>query len=567
MDAAWRERAVVAARPELAADVAAELPAITWVHADEAAHPDLALRLRWALRVFHDDAALPHVSLWLPITGNPRLRLLYAGTAGSTTEGAMARRLSQWTAEPAGVAAEGRLWRRALVHSARRGWRAALDLRQCLGAFSCMILDVVRSYEDRLLPGLRPQAYQLLLVAAGAGSAPAASTVRMGLSALARSPLRDPLDGAFYQGTPDRPGAVPTLARTAEDHAALLVLYSRAARTLEVPRAPAQGAGAGPAADPSFADVARDCARYLLDSLRDPATGGFRASQGAVEAYYGWTSSEALAALPYDVVQVAFLHWNVQPRGGRLADPSRNLLAPTRDVGEIARLLDLSPTAVAAGLGTAREALLAARARRPAPSLDDALYVDVNAQVVSALLAGAAMLGEPGWATTALQTLDWLESHCFQDGTAHVPHRVGPEGTAGGPYLSDHATLGHALLDAHAHTGDARYLTRAETVAAVLVGQFRKPRGGALLDVPADSLTARAFWPEQPLEDGTWPSPASEAARLLVRLARAHGHTRYEELAAEALRAGAWAASHEPVDAAGYYLALAELLGPEVLLS
>jgi uncharacterized protein YyaL (SSP411 family) len=96
-----------------------------------------------------------------------------------------------------------------------------------------------------------------------------------------------------------------------------------------------------------------------------------------------------------------------------------------------------------------------------------------------------------------------------------------------------------------------------------LLAQLRDPGSGALLDAPPASLVSRAFWPEQPFEDGAGPSPAALAVGLLLDLARQTGKGAYREAAADALRSGAAAAADEPPAAAGYYVALDALLATD----
>ena len=144
--------------------------------------------------------------------------------------------------------------------------------------------------------------------------------------------------------------------------------------------------------------------------------------------------------------------------------------------------------------------------------------------------------------------------------TPAVPHRVAEGSARGDPYLGDYAALGRALLDAHARTGEPRYLARAEAVATTLLAHFCDRRSGALLDAPRESPVSRAFWPEQPLEDLAGASPTATAIGLLLDLGRRTGQGQYHQAAAGALRGAARAAADDPLAASGYYLALGEWL-------
>jgi uncharacterized protein YyaL (SSP411 family) len=551
VDAAWRAGGVgepdaVRARALVPPDRAAAV----YVGVDVDAAPAVALRARWMLRLFEVAEALPQGVVCATRPGAPGLLPLYALPA-RLNDALLAARdgaLAAWAADPGAQAAQAANRRRALAASARRGWRARPALAAVLADGIAATAAAIEPASGGVgaAPGtLRPVAYELLLAAAARGDDAAGETVRRALGRLAGRGMCDPLDGGFFHAARDATWRVPDFARTAAGNAALLTVYSAAAAQL---------------AEPAFAAVARGIAGYLLSTLRDAATGAFYASQAADERYYTWTTREVAAALPYDRVQSACLHFSVQPRGGPLADQSRNVLYPDMDAATLASYVGCTPTEAAARIGEVRAALLTARGERAAPPLDRTLYVDVNAKVVSALLAGAAALGEAGWRAAALGTLARLEAACFPSGLVAVPHRVGDDAAPADAYLGDYAALGRALRDAHAATGEPRYLARARMVADALLARFRDPRSGALLDAPRASLVSRAFWLEQPFEDDADRAPAAAAASLLLELARQTGNGAYRAAAAEALRAGA-AAADEPAATAGYYLALAALLG------
>jgi uncharacterized protein YyaL (SSP411 family) len=549
-DTAWTEVAAADRREAwLQAVLPMGQPPAIGVVVEGDAFPDVALRLRWTLRLFDAEEALPYVGFFVVRSWDGRLLPLHAlgGPLTAAKHAAREAALARWAHDRAATEALAAQHRRALAVSARRGWRAAPPLARRLAEGAAAIMAAVTAEGDDTAQGAvppRPAVLALLLALAARGDAAAATAAPRLLRQLARSGMRDPLDGGFFHAVRASPRPVPDFARTAGDNAALLAVYSQAAAQL---------------GDADCAAVARGIAAYLLQTLRDPRTGTFYASQAADASYYTWTSREVAAALPFQLVQVACLHFNIQPAARLFADPRKNLLYVAMDEAAIARFLGQRQETVADQLAAARRALLAARQARPAPPIDRTCYVDVNAQAAWALLVGAAALGEPAWQEAALETLAALEAACFAGEMPRVPHRLAASAPLG-PYLSDHAALGHALLAAHAQTGQPRYLARAVCLADALLARFRDPRTGALLDVPPDSLTSRVFWAEQPLEDPAGPAPAAAAVQFLLALRQRTGEDRYGQRAVEALRAGARAAADDPPAAAGYYLALATLL-------
>ena len=557
VDAAWRETARVdqgaawarAVGPSGApADAQPAEP--IYVVVDRDAHPDVALRVSWTLRLFDIDEDVPHVAVYAVQRRGSLLPLFATGRGSSSLVMPDARDqvLARWSTNRREEETRAAKLRQALVASARRGWRARrLPTRDPTAAVAAVkaAFDPDRS-EFTAAPGsLRPAALALLLGAAREGDDAAAALARQTLEAMARGGVCDQLDGGFFQAARDPGWCVPDFARTATVNAALLGVYATAASQL---------------GDRTFADVARGIGNYMVTTLRDPNTGAFFTSQAVDETYYTWTSREVTDALPAELVQAACMRFNVQPVARVVTDPLKNVLYVAAEANAIARFIGQPVAAVTTQLADVRASLLAARTRREPPRLDRTHYIDVNAQVCSALLAGARLLLEPGWQATALQTLAWLEEVCFASDTAAVPHRVGADSPSLDPYLGDYAALGRALVDAHAGTGESRYLARAEAVATTLLARFRDRRSGALLDAPRDSLVSRAFWPEQPLEDLAGPSPTATAAGLLLDLYRRTEQAHYHQAGSNALRSAAGAAADDPLAAAGYYLVLAEWL-------
>jgi hypothetical protein len=338
-----------------------------YVGVDGDAEPALALRARWMLRLFDCDESAPYAIVCLARPGSRGLLPLYPAAARESAEVADARAavIAAWAADRGAAAHQGVRNRRALVLSARRGWRARPALDAVLAAARADLrASIGRSPGGRFTAtgALRPTALWLLLGDAARGDTAAGDLAREALAGLAGSRLRDPLDGGFFQGrTPEATQAsseghwdVPDFVRTATGNAALLALYAAAAARL---------------AEPAFAAVARGVAGYLLGTLRDPATGGFFAGQQPDPAYYTWTTRQVADLLPFDRVQTACLRFNVQPTGGPLADPRLNVLYPAMDPSTLAHFVGCAPTEATVRITEVEAALHSARAARPAPTL------------------------------------------------------------------------------------------------------------------------------------------------------------------------------------------------------
>ena len=167
---------------------------------------------------------------------------------------------------------------------------------------------------------------------------------------------------------------------------------------------------------------------------------------------------------------------------------------------------------------------LAARREAGPPPRDPSCYTSSNALAVEALLGLSAKLGRPGLADTALAVLDTLDAGAAVGNLTHV---FGEKGPAAGPaFLGDWAHLLNALLAAHGHTSDGRYLERAESVGRQMVDRFFDETNGGFFDTEADGeaigyLQVR----EKPLGDNL------AAALGLMKLHRTTGNADYRGLA------------------------------------
>ena len=520
------------------------------VHVDDDTEPTVALRAQWIVRSFEFDEARPFAVVLAPTPRPPGLAPLYA-MPWLPTQAALVDRdeqLAVWSRDRAEAQKSAAARRRAIARSARHGWYARPDLPRVFeeGLTAIKVAVGLNWAGTTPFPGPAcPATIALLLASARRGDREAAALADAALTRIAISGLRDHLGGGFFHDLGDGISRTPDFARTATENAALLDLFSAAAVELD---------------RPDFAEVAREIAGFLLGTLRDPASRLFCCRQAADDAYYTWSTREVMAVVPFDRVNVACLHFDIQPGGGPLADPGKNVLYVAMNADELAPYIGESPEVAAIQVNEAKAAMAEARASRPAPSLDRISYVNVNALVVAALLAGAARLDEPSWTEAALGSLEALRQRCQASGRWVVPHRLDRPAADQEHHLADYAALGRALLAAFEATGGRHFLDNAVALAPTLSETFCEPSSGALLDVPRSALVSRAFWLEQAFEDTAGPSPAALAVQFLLDLHRCSGEPTALDTAANSLRAGAKAALDDPPAAAGYFLAVDQLL-------
>ena len=211
-----------------------------------------------------------------------------------------------------------------------------------------------------------------------------------------------------------------------------------------------------------------------------------------------------------------------------------------------------------ADLAEIRAALLAARARRVRPGLDDKRLTSWNALMISALAEAGAALHRADYLDAAeacasfvlneLRDSDGRLLRTWKDGRGRLD-----------AYLEDHAYLLEALITLYESTFDPRWYREAVALADTMIERFSDTERGAFFTTAVDHerLAAR----RKDLEDTPIPSGNSAAAFGLLRLALLAGEGKYERHALGVLRLLFALAGRHPhafghlLQAADFYLA------------
>ena len=182
----------------------------------------------------------------------------------------------------------------------------------------------------------------------------------------------------------------------------------------------------------------------------------------------------------------------------------------------ILHLADGAAAPAPPGLDAARAALLAARAERIPPGLDDKRLCSWNALAIAALAEAGAVLGRDDYLAAAADCAEFVlgtmrdeDGHLlrtYKDGRAHL-----------NAYLEDHAFLVEALLVLYESTFDPRWFTEARALAESMTRRFGDAERGGFFTTSSDheGLIARRK------EVGDHPIPAGQSAAALglLRLA------------------------------------------------
>lgn len=305
------------------------------------------------------------------------------------------------------------------------------------------------------------------------------------LVSMARGGLRDQLGGGFARYSVDAAWRVPHFEMMLYDNAAMLRNYAAAYRYN-------QGLG--------FRDVAYEVAGWLMRELAFdpsapgrslgfaaparhaegpelPAQIGFHSAldadqDGEEGAYYVWTEEEFRREAGEDA-ELAAARYGVTQDG---SFEGRNVLYQAASLSELAERFQLEEDEVRARLERVGERLLAARAQRPAPRVDDKSLASWNGLTLGALASAGRQLAEAEMLDIARANARFLrERHWDGERLWHM-WREGQRSVEG--LVEDYAYVGLGLLDLYRATLEGEHLDWALELARQVAERFHDPGGG-----------------------------------------------------------------------------------------
>ena len=351
------------------------------------------------------------------------------------------------------------------------------------------------------------------------------------LRAMATGGIYDQIGGGFARYAVDATWTVPHFEKMLYDNALLARAYLHG---WQVSR------------EPLLRRVCEETLDWSLREMRGPE-GGFCSaldadSEGVEGKFYVWTLDELRTALGDGERFDAAVAFFGATEGGNFE--GANVLegrGPAPD-----------------GLPGIQATLLAARAQRVRPGLDDKRLTSWNALMISALAQAGAALERTDYVSAAVACAEFLLRdvrdgdgrllRTWKDGRAHID-----------AYLEDHAYLVEALLTLYEATFDPRWYAEARAMADTMVERFSDDEHGGFFTTAADHR--QGFARQKDLDDSPTPSGGAAAAFGLLRLARLSGDFEFERRALDVLRVRAPIVGEHPhgfghiLQALDFYLA------------
>ena len=375
------------------------------------------------------------------------------------------------------------------------------------------------------------------------GDAAATQMVLHTCEQMAAGGIHDQLGGGFARYAVDAEWLVPHFEKMLYDNAQLANLYLDA----HLVSAPASLVTPH---ETSFAATARDILDYVLRDLTHPGGGFFSAedadSEGQEGKFYCWTHAELSKLLPPEEFIVAANYFGITKEGNFL-DHSHPHPLPGLNVLSLVGVhalacppnklkLELQPPA-AALLAAAKTKMLAVRATRVRPHLDDKILASWNGLMLGAFARASAVLGEEKYKIAAEKNLNFIREKLWDEKSKTLFHRWRDGERDHVQLLEGYAFLLDGVIQLYEATLNPAHLDFACELAGAMIAKFYDPANGGFWQSPADRTDLILRVKDD--YDGAEPSGNSIATLALLKLAAITGRDDFKTPAEATLQLAA----------------------------
>ncbi|WP_019986713.1 thioredoxin domain-containing protein [Rudanella lutea] len=353
------------------------------------------------------------------------------------------------------------------------------------------------------------------------------------LDRMALGGIYDQSGGGFARYSVDEDWFAPHFEKMLYDNGQLLSLYADAWRVT---------------GNPLYKQTVYQTIAFAQRELLSPEGGFYSAldadSEGEEGKFYTWTTAELRDILGSDFEWFADLYsieedgnWEHETGHGKTG---RNILHRTLTDEQFAQRADWTVAELHEMLAGAHQKLMAVRATRIRPGLDDKILCSWNGLMLKGLVSAYRAFAEPHFLTLALRLAHFL-LHNMRDKRnrnaepGRLWHTYKKNGDAPGrakqaAFLEDYAAVIDGLLALYQATFTESWLREADALTQYVLGNFADTDSDPLLfftDKNAEDLIAR----RKELFDNVVPASNSIMAGNLLTLSTLLDRPAYAELA------------------------------------
>jgi uncharacterized protein YyaL (SSP411 family) len=391
------------------------------------------------------------------------------------------------------------------------------------------------------------------------------------LRKMAAGGMHDHLGGGFHRYSVDRYWHVPHFEKMLYDQAQLAVAYLDAFQITQ---------------DPQFESITRDILDYVARDMTSKEGGFFSAEdadspvpvaavydprasesekgasiessdahraplrkpENAEGAFYIWTEKQIDDALGADAKLFKF-HYGVQPHGNAPegSDPQdefrgKNILIERHPIAETAPHFKKSEDEVRQLLARSREKLLAIRAKRPRPHLDDKIIASWNGLMISAYARAAQVLGESRYLEVATRATKFLRANLYDQSRKLLfrNYREGRSHIEG--FADDYAFVIQGLIDVYEASFEIEWLKFALELQETQDRLFLDEKNGGYFSTSGKDSSVPLRMKDD--NDSAEPAANSVAALNLLRLAQFRDDKQLDDRAKKTIDAFGATLSH-----------------------
>ncbi len=365
----------------------------------------------------------------------------------------------------------------------------------------------------------------------------ALTMVEKTLEKMAAGGIFDHLGGGFHRYAVDDKWLIPHFEKMLYDQAMLALVYTEAYHV---------------SGRKLYSEVVATIFAYVERELKGE-NGLFYAAQdadsdGVEGAYYVWSKARIKSELGEFPGELFCRHYGVDEAGN----------FPEIKGSSVLHLVEAVDGQDAPDLAASREKLLAARALRPAPFIDEKIVTAWNGLMIAALARAATVFAEPAYLATAERAACALQEIYERNGN-RLP-RLSTAGTAGPTpaFLDDYAYLISGLIEIDNAGGKAEFKQWAGKLGLAVNELFWDDQGERFFysGSDAEKLISRNL----ELHDGVLPGSNSVMIANLLQLAAKENNPDFKEQAEKVLARCAGYAAKSPLLYLHYLTVLGDYL-------
>jgi uncharacterized protein YyaL (SSP411 family) len=348
--------------------------------------------------------------------------------------------------------------------------------------------------------------------------------------------IHDQLGGGFARYAVDAEWLVPHFEKMLYDNAQLAQLYLDAFLV---------------SGDARHADTVRDILDYVLRDMTHPGGGFFSAedadSEGHEGKFYCWTKDELSKLLTVEEFNVAAKCFGITAEGNFVDHSHPTPLAGQNVLSVLNPLTRPSATLSPGGgegrgegasgaelLASAKTKMLAARAKRIRPHLDDKILASWNGLMLGAFARASAVLGDDKYRAAAEKNLQFIREKLWDEKSKTLFHRWRDGERDSVQLLEGYAFLLDGVIQLYEATLEPEHLDFAIALVEAMIAKFYDAANGGFWQSMSD--TSDLIVRVKDDYDGAEPSGNSIATLALLKLAAITGREDFRQPAEATLQ-------------------------------